>query len=134
MGYRQRLVHRCEVQRLTPSNADGAPSYSWKTIQRRLWCLADLAWTPPGMNMFVVEAGRPADRVGTMFLDVDSKARPGDRLVMTVGPEGTFTVGANLLQVPGRRGTVHHIEATITEVAQALGQEVVDPGYTPGSA
>jgi hypothetical protein len=107
---------------LDPTNTDGAPYYAWKTIARNVKCRVDLTWTPPGMNMFVAEAGRPMDRTGTIFFESQSHVEPGQRIIVTKGPAGTFTVEGQLLRVPGRRGETHHIEAAVTEVAQPLGR------------
>lgn len=123
MAYETLLDHRCTLLELDPTNVDGAPSYTWKTVARNVKCRVDLTWTPPGMNMFVAEAGRPMDRTGTVFFEARARVQPGQRIVTTKGPEGTFTVDGQLLRVPGRRGETHHIEAAVTEVAQALGRQ-----------
>jgi hypothetical protein len=108
---------------MNETDVDGAPTYDWVAIKTNVRCFLDLSYQRPGKDPgWTPEAGRPADRSGVLFLQDGEPLKPGDRVVITRGePKGTFEALGALDTVPqATRGRVHHIEAYVQEVANAV--------------
>lgn len=126
MGYAALLPQRCNGLRLVETASHGIVEYDWATVSRDEPCRVDVSFSRAGAAGWVQEAGRSADRAGTIFLESDTTLRSGDRIVLVPesddDQQGTFLITGNFDRVPGARGRTHHVEAPVTEVATALGE------------
>jgi hypothetical protein len=128
------MNHRVDVKRLVTSSTDGAGSYGYVTVEENIRGFVDLN-PGNGAQPWIPEAGRPDDRAGSFFTSSDHDIRPGDRLVVTEGPLGSFEVRGALFPVPTPwgRSRVHHLEVKIVEVARPIATAQTDapPPFAP---
>lgn len=122
MSYNALLVHRVTVKRLTETEVDGASTYDWHNVEVNERCRVDLNFQRHGKDpmQWTPEAGRATDKTGVAFFLPTANIRPGDRIVVTLGPTGTFLVEGAFEEILGRHGRVHHYEVGIKEVAPAI--------------
>jgi hypothetical protein len=108
--------------RLDPTNVDGVASYTYTKVASGVRCRVDLSFLRAGKDQgWTPEAGRASDRTGVAFFESGVNILPGDRIVMTKGPTGTFLLEGSLDEVQDGLKT-HHLEVGVTEVAKALGR------------
>lgn len=117
------LTHRGTLKRLTETTTDGVPTgIQWSTVKENVHCKIDTTFSRRGKDpMWTPEAGRKVDRMGVGFFYADEDVRPGDRIIMTHGPTGTFELDGAWDTPTDRRGDPHHHEVGVTEVAQGQG-------------
>ena len=124
MAFNNLLKHRCAILRLHETNENGMPVTTWEVVDAGIKCYLDLNFIRKGKDpMWTPEAGRAADRSGVLFVERSSDIRSGDRVKMSKGPTGTFSVEGAVDEAwqPER---LHHYELGVVEVAKAL---VVQP-------
>ena len=120
MAYSNLLKHRCAVLRLYETNQNGMPVTTWEIIEAGVKCYLDLNFIRKGKDpMWTPEAGRPSDRSGVMFVEAGADIRSGDRLRMTKGPAGTFSV-EGAVDEAWQPTKMHHLELGVVEVAKGL--------------
>jgi hypothetical protein len=120
MSLNSMLAHRCTIIRTVESNEDGALIYQWQPIATNVRLFLDLNFVRMGKDSLWVEAaGRPKDRSGVAFFQGTAPIKSGDRIEMTRGPEGTFSIEGALDEAwkPTRK---HHLEIGVLEVATSL--------------
>lgn len=129
MSLRHLYSTKVEVLRLDLDMDNGIPKQSWEKVQQiidpwlgvpgELMCRIDLSFQRPGKDQpMPVVAGRAPDRVGLMFLDVNTEIRSGDRVHCLSGPiSGTFEMRVNADPAVDY-SSAHHMEVQIVEVAQ----------------
>ena len=125
MSYNSLLKHRCTVLSLVETQVDGSPIVAWQATSTNVRCFLDLNFIRRGKDpMWTAEAGRPQDRSGVLFLRGDQLVESGNRVLMTKGPAGTFSIEGALDEAwqPDKR---HHIEIGVVEVAGQLAR----PGF-----
>lgn len=129
---RHLYASRVEVlRRHVNSRTAGSASEVWRKIEEipdmmldtvgEMMCRLDLQFIRTGKDMpLPAYAGRAADRTGTLFFDVNSNVKAGDRVRCIDGDvEGTFEIKAIPDIVPDLYG-VNHIECQVVEVAQSM--------------
>lgn len=139
MSLRGMLVQRATVLRLDAVAVDGVANYDWAPFATGVPCRLDLSYMRKGKDQgWVAEAGRPVDRAGVLFLQIiqEDILRPGDRVEVfnRLGRKiGTFEVNGAFDTVDDRHGIPHHIEAGVTEVANALAEGAAYGPVSPGT-
>lgn len=114
------LQHRCSVKRLTEGEVDGIATASWSTVASNVRCFLDLNFLRNGKDpVWSPEAGRRADRTGVLFASSSASIQPGDRIIMTKGPVGTFEV-QSAVDEAWRPSSMHHVELGVIEVQRQL--------------
>lgn len=109
------LKQRCTVQRLSDVQFDGLISTQWTQVAD-LRCFLDLSYIRSGKDpVWTPDSGRAQNRSGVLFLPPGANVEPGDRIVMTKGPSGTFVVQSALDEAWTPR-KLHHLECYVTEV------------------
>jgi hypothetical protein len=120
MSYRSLLKHRCNVIGLVTTADDGSPVTVWQQKATDIRCFLDLSFIRKGKDPYWSEsAGRPTDRTGVLFLMGDAQIKAGDRIIMTRGPSGSFSIEGAIDETwtPSAR---HHLEVGVKEVATQL--------------
>jgi len=129
MSFKALLRHRCDVLRLTETFLNGSPIHEWAVVATGVPVFADLNFVRLGKDpTWTPEAGRPTTRTGVGFFNRRAPIRSGDRIRMTYGPTGTFSIEAAIDEAwqPTRR---HHLEVSLKEVPTQLdlsGEETLD--------
>jgi len=128
MSYAGLLAHRCTIKRQQEVIKNGMPIYVWATVATDVKCFLDLNFIRNGKDpVWTPEAGRPADRSGVGFFLGTAKIKNADRVEMTRGPSGTFSLEMAVDEAwkPKR---LHHKEVSVKEVpAQVSKGEVLYP-------
>jgi hypothetical protein len=120
MSFKSLLKHRCTVLELIETSDDGSPVTSYQPKAFEVRCFLDLNFIRRGKDpMWTAEAGRPADRTGVLFLSPAAPIVSGDRILMTTGPAGTFSIEGAIDEV-WRPGSIHHLEVGVVEVATQI--------------
>lgn len=120
MSYRALLAHRCTVMRLTESFVNGIPTHTWTDVATNVRCFVDLNFVRLGKDpTWTPEAGRPSDRSGVAFFLGSAPIKNGDRIKMTKGPSGTFSLEAAIDEA-WRPSAKHHLEISVKEVPKQL--------------
>lgn len=120
MSFRALLKHRCTLVRLKMVAVNGSPISTWEPVEENVRCFIDLNFIRKGKDPFWTEqAGRPADRTGVLFLLGDTPIKSGDRVIISKGPKGSFSVEGAIDEVwtPSK---LHHLEVGVREVATQL--------------
>ena len=116
MSYSSLLQMRCSVYRLEEISNDGVVSQEWNVIESGIRCFLDLNFIRAGKDpTWTPDQASAQNRAGVLFLDAKSSAIPGDRIVMTTGPEGTFLIDSAMDQA-WRPSGKHHLETYVSEV------------------
>lgn len=93
MSFNSLLKHRCTVQRNELDLSTGSAELTWTDIKENVPCFIDLMFLRSGRDpVWSPEAGRAAPRAGVAFFHAKAPIRNGDRIVVTTGPQGTFTL------------------------------------------
>lgn len=124
------LKHRAKILRLTETKVNGYVNTSWTTVKvtpattpptdLTILCFLDLNFIRKGKDpVWSPEAGRTGDRTGVLFAMPDAPLMPGDRVLMTRGPVGTFAIEMAVDEA-WRPDDMHHLEIGVVEVAKSL--------------
>lgn len=123
MSYRSMLRHRCTVLRLKETFVRGIPVHDWVPVAVNVSCFVDLNFVRLGKDpTWTPEAGRPTTRTGVGFFLAGAPLRSGDRIRMTKGPSGTFSLDGALDEA-WRPTAKHHMEVSLKEVPSQLDVE-----------
>jgi hypothetical protein len=109
------LRHRCTIRRAGKITLNGSPINSWETIESDVPCLLDAY---AGQSEPTYSSGERTDfndRSGRLLAAPGVDVRPGDRLVMTRGASGTFTVSPDPAVISTLSGP-HHAEFKVEQV------------------
>lgn len=116
MSYKSMLQHRCNVLGLVELET----GVTWEVKSENIRCFLDLNFIRRGKDpMWTPEAGRPADRSGVLFLLGDAPIKSGDRILMTKGPSGMFSI-EGAIDEAWQPFAKHHIEVGVLEVATQM--------------
>lgn len=120
MSYKAMLRHRCTVKRLQETFVNGMPVHNYVVVATGVRCFIDLNFVRLGKDpTWTVEAGRPSDRTGVGFFMGSAPIQNGDRITITRGPTGTFSLEAAVDEA-WRPSSKHHLEVSIKEVPRQL--------------
>ena len=120
MSFNSMLAHRCSLIDSKETSVDGSSVYTWVTVATDVPCFLDLSFIRKGKDAQWVEAaGRPKDRTGVIFFKGAQSVKSGQRIEMTKGPVGTFSIEGALDEAwsPRKR---HHLEFGVIEVASVI--------------
>lgn len=112
------LKDRCTVQRNSIDLSSGSAEMTWTDVQTNVPCFIDLMFLRAGRDpVWAPEAGRAAARVGVGFFKAKAPIKNGDRIVVTKGPEGIFTLEMAIDEArrPGRRS---HLEVYLQSLPE----------------
>jgi|SRR5690242_6951124 hypothetical protein len=116
MSFKSLLKHRCEVIRLQETFIDGMPVHSWSVVATNVKLFLDLNFVRLGKDpTWTAEAGRPTTRTGVAFFLKGAPIKNGDRIRVTKGPTGTFTLEA-AVDESWQPNQLHHLEVSVQEV------------------
>jgi hypothetical protein len=120
MSYTGLLKHRCTLRQLNESIVNGIPQSTWVDVQTNVKCFLDLNFIRRGKDpMWTMEAGRPSDRSGVLFVVGTAPVKSGQRVQMTFGPSGTFLI-EGAVDEAWRPTSKHHIEVGVVEVPSQI--------------
>lgn len=116
MSYKNLLKMRCNILRATQTQVDGLATESWAEIETSSRCFLDLNYIRAGKDpVWTPDDGTAQNRSGVLFLPPTTLGRPGDRVQMLKGPNGTFEIQSSMDEAWTPRA-IHHLECFVAEV------------------
>lgn len=113
MTFSSLLQDRCTIQRTMMDLSSGSAETRWVDVKTNVPCNIDLMLLRQGRDpVWSPQAGTAATRVGVAFFKANAPIKNGDRIVVTKGPRGIFTLEMAIDEArkPGRRA---HLEVFV---------------------